>query len=82
MSKIKPLGLWAIFAAPLLIGLLSLVGLIAALLGDGAWDVAGWLGLAAPLATLVWALVRAPASRPGAEQKHRFNRSASPVLQR
>ena len=48
MSKIKRLSLWAVFAAPLLIGALSLAGLIAALLGDAAWDVAGWIGLTAP----------------------------------
>lgn len=64
MSKIKALSLRAIFAAPLLIGVLSLIGLIAALLGDAAWDVAGWLGLAAPLIAFAWALIRAPAARP------------------
>lgn len=34
-----------IFAWPALIALLSLVGLFAALLGDGAWDALSWLGL-------------------------------------
>lgn len=63
MSKIKRLSLWAVFAAPLLIGALSLAGLIAALLGDAAWDVAGWIGLTAPLAALAWALIRARAGQ-------------------
>ncbi|QXI38868.1 hypothetical protein [Pseudomonas xantholysinigenes] len=34
-----------IFAWPLLIALLSAIGLFAALLGDGAWDSLAWLGL-------------------------------------
>lgn len=37
-----------IFAWPLLIALLSAIGLFAALLGDGAWDSLAWLGLGAP----------------------------------
>lgn len=43
-----------IFAAPAAIALVSLAGLVAALIGDGAWDVAGWLGLLAPFAALAW----------------------------
>jgi len=39
---------WKVFGAPLLIGLLSAVGLFAALLGDGAWDSLSWLGLGLP----------------------------------
>lgn len=34
-----------IFAWPALISVLSLAGLFAALLGDGAWDALAWLGL-------------------------------------
>ncbi|MNO53273.1 hypothetical protein D3C76_437140 [compost metagenome] len=34
-----------IFAWPLLIALLSAIGLFAALLGDGLWDSLSWLGL-------------------------------------
>jgi hypothetical protein len=48
-------GLAQIFAAPALIGAVSLFGLIAALIGDGPWDAAGWLGLAAPVAAIVLA---------------------------
>lgn len=51
-------GLVRIFAWPGAIAALSLFGLIAALIGDGAWDWAGWIGLAAPLAALVWAMGR------------------------
>ncbi|BBH48458.1 hypothetical protein [Pseudomonas sp. KU43P] len=39
---------WRLFTWPLLIALLGAVGLFAALLGDGAWDVLAWLGLGIP----------------------------------
>jgi len=48
---------WVIFAAPAMVGVLSLAGLIAALIGDGVWDVVGGLMLGASIATLVWALI-------------------------
>jgi hypothetical protein len=38
-----------IFATPILIGVLSTVGLIAALVGDGWWDGVSWLTLALPV---------------------------------
>lgn len=38
----------ATFALPLLLGLLSAIGLISALLGDGVWDAVAWLGLGLP----------------------------------
>lgn len=54
----RPQGLARIFAAPGAIAALSLFGLVAALIGDGPWDAAGWLGLTAPLAALAWAMRR------------------------
>lgn len=47
-----------IFAIPLALGLVSAVGLIAALVGDDIWDMIGWLGLGIPLAVTVWCLWR------------------------
>ena len=47
---------WQIFATPTLIALLSLVGLLAALLGDGMFDWVSWVGLAAPLVIVGWAM--------------------------
>ncbi|CAM5419307.1 putative protein OS=Afipia felis OX=1035 GN=NCTC12722_02564 PE=4 SV=1 [Afipia felis] len=38
-----------IFTVPLLIGVMSLVGLVAALVGDGIWDALSWLMLATPI---------------------------------
>ncbi len=38
-----------IFAAPLVIAVLSTIGLVAALVGDGVWDVASWATLGVPV---------------------------------
>ncbi|MEG0243596.1 MAG: DUF4175 domain-containing protein [Pseudomonas sp.] len=37
-----------IFAWPVLIAVLSALGLFAALLGDGGWDGLSWVGLGVP----------------------------------
>ncbi|QOZ23580.1 hypothetical protein [Bradyrhizobium sp. CCBAU 51753] len=37
-----------IFAAPLVIAILSTVGLISALVGDGLWDAISWVALGLP----------------------------------
>jgi hypothetical protein len=50
-------GRQSTFALPLLIGLLSAVGLLSALLGDGAWDAMAWLGLGLPAVLGVWPLL-------------------------
>ena len=52
-------GLWATFRWPLLLALLSLAGLLAALLGDGVWDALGWLLLAPALALGLQGLLKA-----------------------
>lgn len=55
MSR-RDLGPWAIFGAPLALAVLSLIGLVGALLADGAWDGIG-AGLLA-LCLVVAALAR------------------------
>lgn len=55
MSR-KDLTWRAIFGAPLVIGTLSLTGLVGALLDDGLWDALGAALLAVSLATIAWAL--------------------------
>ncbi|MGL3213351.1 hypothetical protein [Bradyrhizobium sp. BR 1433] len=42
-------SLTQIFAAPLVIAIVSAVGLISALVGDGWWDAVSWAGLGLPL---------------------------------
>ena len=49
-------ALRVIFAWPLAIFLLGIVGLVSALTGDGWRDGLSWLALAAPVAALVWAM--------------------------
>ena len=46
----------ATWPLPILIAILSLVGLVAALTGDGWRDVLSWIGLAAAVFPLPWAL--------------------------
>ena len=46
------------FAAPLFIGLASLIGLVAALLGDGLNNLISWIGLAVPVLAIAWAWAR------------------------
>ncbi len=55
MSR-KDLTWRAIFGTPLVIGTLSLTGLVGALLDDGLWDALGAALLAVSLATIAWAL--------------------------
>jgi hypothetical protein len=46
-----------IFGPPLLIAVVSIVGLVAALVGDGPLDAVSWIGLLIPLLAIVWALL-------------------------
>ena len=52
--------LWRVPAA---LGVLTAVGLVAALLADGGVDVLSSLALAAPLATAAWCIGRGGGSR-------------------
>jgi hypothetical protein len=45
-----------IFAAPAAIAVLSTIGLVAALTGDGIPDVLSWVLLAVPIAAVAWAM--------------------------
>jgi hypothetical protein len=46
------------FAVPAALALLSAVGLVSALVGDGAWDALSWLTLAVPAAVPVYYMAR------------------------
>jgi hypothetical protein len=43
-----------VFRVPILLGLLSVIGLLSALLGDAAWDALSWLALGIPCAVIAW----------------------------
>lgn len=47
-----------LWGAPIVLAVLGLVGLIAALVGDGVMDAVSYLLLAVPLAVIVWAIAR------------------------
>ncbi|WP_289538327.1 hypothetical protein [Pseudomonas sp. SO81] len=53
-------GLWMIFRWPLALGVLSLFGLLSALVGDQVYDLLSWLSLGIPLVLLgvVWLRMR------------------------
>lgn len=50
-----------IWAAPMVLGIVSAIGLMSALLGDGMWDLLSWILLAAPVLVIGWCLAQ-PAS--------------------
>lgn len=52
------IGVWRVYRVPALLAMASLVGLIAALLGNGAMDVLSWLALGAMVVLTGWALRR------------------------
>ncbi len=53
-------SLWRVFGAPLLLGILSLAGLIWALLVEGPVDLVASLAAGCGLAVVAWTLVRRP----------------------
>ena len=57
MIRTPRFDLRTIFAVPAVVAVLSLFGLVAALIGDGLWDAAGWLTLGVSIGVLVWTLV-------------------------
>ncbi|PWU31774.1 hypothetical protein DK254_04740 [Pseudomonas sp. RW407] len=52
-------NLWIVFRWPLALAVLSLVGLVSALVGDGPWDALSWFALGIPLLVILAALARA-----------------------
>jgi hypothetical protein len=47
-----------IFRMPLLIGVISTIGLASALLGNGLWDGLSWVALGVPVALTIFYWVR------------------------
>lgn len=47
-----------IWLAPIILGLLSAIGLLSALAGDDIWDVLSWLTLTLPLVVAVYYLIK------------------------
>jgi hypothetical protein len=51
---------------PIVVALLSTVGLVTALVGDGVWDVFSWAALALPVVISGVAWMRSRRAEPGA----------------
>ncbi|MGQ0792808.1 MAG: hypothetical protein ACT4NX_01840 [Deltaproteobacteria bacterium] len=47
-------SLLAVFRAPMIIAIVSLTGLLSALLGDHLWDAVSWATLGAPVGVAAW----------------------------
>jgi hypothetical protein len=45
---------------PIALAVVTAVGLLSALLGDGFWDALSWLALATPIAVIIRHLARRP----------------------
>lgn len=57
----RPAQIWAM---PILLGVLTAIGLVAALFGDGVWDLVSAVTLGAPVAVGAWySLRRRPTRR-------------------
>jgi hypothetical protein len=69
---------WFVWTWPIALGLLSVFGLLAALLGTGIWHWASWLSLTTLLVLIVryWAFPRA--SAPSATEKARAGQRVAP----
>jgi hypothetical protein len=52
-----------VWAVPALLGILTVAGLLVALVADGAWDLVSVAALAVPVATGLWCALR-PARSP------------------
>ena len=44
----------ALWGWPIVLALISAVGLVGALVGDGEWGALSWVGLGVPTAACVW----------------------------
>jgi hypothetical protein len=44
----------AMWGWPVVLALLTAIGLLSALLGDGVWDAASWIALGIPTAVCLW----------------------------
>ncbi|AZY49363.1 hypothetical protein [Bordetella avium] len=53
---------WFVWRAPLYLGLLTLFGLLSALLGTGIWHWASWIALSWLLLVMGWHWLRQPQS--------------------
>jgi len=44
---------WQVFGVPIVLGLVSIIGLVAALVGDGLYDAVSWITLSIPVVVIL-----------------------------
>jgi hypothetical protein len=44
---------WTIYSTPILLVLVTSIGLLSGVLGDGVWDAVSWIGLSIPVAVIM-----------------------------
>ncbi len=49
---------WRLWGVPIVLGVMTVIGLLAALLGDGIWDAVSAAMLAAPALAALWGYLR------------------------
>jgi hypothetical protein len=49
---------WTVYGGPLLLGVLSVAGLLTALLSEGAGRYFSWIGVGSPVAITAWLFAR------------------------
>jgi hypothetical protein len=54
-ARVQRIRVWPI---PIALAVASAVGLLAALIGDGAWDALSWICLGAPIVAMAWSFRR------------------------
>lgn len=47
-------SLFGIFAVPVILAVVSIVGLLSALIGDDTWNMVSWATLSVPIALIGW----------------------------
>jgi hypothetical protein len=65
MHPLRRQSLRQIFRIPIVLALLSAVGLVSALVGVGVWDVLSWLTLAVPIAIGAYCFAKPRGPSPG-----------------
>jgi hypothetical protein len=53
---------WRLWGAPIVLGVMTAIGLLSALLGDGVWDAVSAVMLAAPVLVAGWFYWKRPSA--------------------
>lgn len=58
-----------IWRIPIFLAMISMIGLLSALVGDGPWDLLSWFTLGTPLLVIAWFLQKPKSSKKNPERK-------------